>query len=195
MAQSGVPMSGLRAGPVRHRWLGRGLGALRGLIADRRGATALEFGLVAPTFLVAAGAILEFSVMLFTSSVMEGAALDAGRQVRTGLAQKSADPLTAFKNQLCASLYFGVDCDELVFDVRTYADFTSTSVAVTVDEDGKMVDPIFSPGNAGDIVVVRATYRWNFLTPLVGHLVSDVGTNSTLLISTAVFRNEPFGDD
>ena len=50
-----------------------------------------------------------------------------------------------------------------------------------------------SLGGPGDIVVVRAYYRWPFITPLISQAMQQMSDGSMLVVSTATFRNEPYG--
>jgi Flp pilus assembly protein TadG len=166
---------------------------------NRRGAVALEFALLAPIFFVLVMGILETAIMFGASIVVDGAVNDSARSIRTGQAQLSGDPITTFRTRLCDSLVAFVTCNEMTFDVRTFADFNSISLTVSLDENGDPVDEngnvivqTFNPGGAGDIVMVRVVYIWDFITPLIGQLYNPGGTNSVMLVSSTVFRTEPF---
>ena len=65
-----------------------------------------------------------------------------------------------------------------------------------LDEDGNLdtEDFGFDPGGSNDIVVVRAFYEWDLMTPLLSAPLANLSGNRRLLQSTVVFRNEPFGD-
>ena len=165
---------------------------LRQLLTDRKGTPALEFALVAPAFFLLLLGTFEIALMFLSTVVIEGAAIDAARQLRTGQAQVSINPLETFRTKLCDSLFNIVPCGDLVFDVRNFTSFDSIPTQIQLDEDGNLTNTTFLPGDPGDIVLVRVSYRWNFVTPLVGRLISDNETNSFLLLSSAIFRNEPF---
>ena len=47
---------------------------------------------------------------------------------------------------------------------------------------------------ANDIVVVRAFYEWELMTPILSAPLANLSGNRRLLQATVVFRNEPFGD-
>ena len=68
------------------RWLG-------GLLRNRDGSAAVEFGLVVLPFCVMIFAILEVALIFTLDSVLENAAIGTGRLVRTG--QGSAQGMTA----------------------------------------------------------------------------------------------------
>jgi hypothetical protein len=50
----------------------------------------------------------------------------------------------------------------------------------------------YSPGAASDVVVVRAYYRWQVLTPLFQPIFQNVSGGERILVSTMMFRNEPY---
>lgn len=169
-------------------------GALRrgNVLRANDGGTLVEFAFVAPFVILLLVATVEVAVTLFVDATISGAAESAARDIRTGRTQEDDDPLDAFRTKLCDSLFGIVNCAAVVFDVRTFDDFSSVDMSLELDEDGNMVDPQFSPGNSGEITVVRIAYRWQFLTPLVGNILSADGTGGLLLLSTMAFQNEPY---
>lgn len=166
-------------------WLNR-------FIGNERGATAVEYALVGPIFLLLLVGQFELAYMLFTSVIVEGATASAARLVRTGQVQTAADPVTAFQTQLCNRLYGVISCGNLSYDVRTSSTFAGITFGLTFDEDGTPTDAGFSTGTVGDIVVVTVTYRWTFYTPMVYTLFGDSQGSTKRIYSTAVFRNEPY---
>lgn len=187
-----IAVRGLRAGIGSARAFIRS--TMRPLLRDNRGSASVEFALVAPPFLLLMVAILEISAMYFTSSVIEGATKEAARQIRTGRVQTSADPLTAFRSELCDALLNVIDCTKVNFHVQTFSNFSTASLPLEIDEDGEVVDAGFSPGGSGAVTVVRAIYRWSFATPLLDH-VMPAGPAGHLLVSTVAFQNEPYNVD
>lgn len=160
---------------------------------NRRGTAVIEFALIAPIFMYLVAGIIELSTMFFISVLLEGTTQDAAREVRTGQVQEAVDPLATFRARICGGLFDLVDCDAVVFSVQSYPDFASANLTIQLNQDGDPFDTTFAPGGSGGVTVVRVSYRWRFVTPLIGQLLSDNGTNSLLLLSTAAFQNEPFG--
>jgi len=168
-------------------------GWLRRFIIDPSGAAALEFAFAAPVFFLAMFAIFDVSLMFYTSTVIEGAAEDAARQIRTGVAQQATDPLQTFQDRLCAGMLDFIDCTQAQFQVKAFQSFGTVNFTLDTNPDGTpLTTLVFEPGGSGAITVVQVTYRWEFAVPMIGHLFSDNGTNSMLLTSSAVFRNEPY---
>lgn len=60
---------------------------LRRFRENRTGASAVEFALIAPIFLVLLFAIIETALMFFASQVLETMTQDAARMILTGQAQ------------------------------------------------------------------------------------------------------------
>jgi hypothetical protein len=156
---------------------------------SQRGLAAIEFALLAPVFVLLLFGILESSLLLLHGVMIEGAAQEAGRQLRTGTIKKEADPIASFKILLCDKLYRVVDCNELIYDVRSYKDFTSAEIPDLYDAEGKPLPTQFQVGSGGDIIVVRVSKVWNFITPLLSRAY---GAENFKLITTVIFRNEPF---
>jgi Flp pilus assembly protein TadG len=163
----------------------------RRLIANAEGATALELALILPIFLTMVLGVLEIGFVMSTNSVMDGASRDAARQIRTGQAQSSGDAIGTFKNALCNELTGYIACADLVFDVRSFATFSAVNLPAMYDKAGKPTTQ-FTPGGPGQIVAARVSYRYQFIAPLVGQFFSPDGSNSILLMTTVVFKNEPY---
>tara|TARA_Y100001934_G_scaffold217355_1_gene258057 strand:+ start:87 stop:629 length:543 start_codon:yes stop_codon:yes gene_type:complete len=159
-------------------------------LRSKRGSMLVEFAFVAPFVVLLLTATAELAVTLFVEVTIGGAVQSAARDIRTGQIQENQDPLDAFQTKLCDSLFGIVNCASVTFDVRTFDDFDSVEMTIEVDEEGNLSNGQFTPGDAGEITVVRAAYRWNFMTPLVGKVLSADGSGGILLVSTTAFQNE-----
>jgi len=159
------------------------------------GAAAIEFAIVGSAFMLMMLASFEFGYMLFVQSVLDNAARDAARLVRTGQAQNSGNAQSTFSTLLCNDVGYLIGCGSLVYQAQVFNDWTSAQTAIntppTRDVNGNMVSAGFSAGTPGQILVVTVTYNYPFFTPLVGNLLGS-GTNSAFLMSTVVFQNEPY---
>jgi Flp pilus assembly protein TadG len=191
------------------------LGAHRqGLLArlGDSGATGVEFAIVAPPLLLLLLIIVDLGMMLTTQSLLDGAARDAARLIRTGQAQSQANPKSTFQNLLCSDMtpiMSTAACQsDIVFEVQVFPDFGSASFTpCTQDTDSTQPGYCaFNSGTATQIIGVQVTYNRPFLVPWVqaclggGSCWFGVGTtdgtnpgSSTVpLVSTVIFRNEPF---
>lgn len=189
----------------------------------RSGSAMIEFALVAPVFFILLFGILETGLMFYGQFALQNATSAAARLIRTGIAQNT-DYATAakcgsagasggygdgqqwFAGQICCGIS-GIlsDCaDSLHVSVQSYsggfggAGFASTE---TKDANGnptglyQPVSDTYEPGNACDVVLVRATYSWPVMTPVLSFFLVNMANNDHLLVATAAFRNEPFNND
>jgi Flp pilus assembly protein TadG len=170
--------------------------AARRLIRKKDGAAAIEFAIVAAPFLALMMAIIETSLVFFSSQVLETAAADAGRFIMTGQAQNQATKFDAntFADWIIANYGFGFNRSNIYVDVKKYNSFGSIGMSNPVDANGNFnLNPGYDAGGPGDIIVVRVFYTWPTFTHILGFNMSNVNGGMRLLSATSVFRNEPYG--
>ena len=165
---------------------------------DNRGMVAVEFAIIGPLFIWMVVVVLDFGLMLFTQSVMDGAARDAARVIRTGqITGSGAAAQTAFKTVLCNDIGVLIPCASLVFDAQPFSNFTSINATPAVDSHGNMISNGFNAGASGQPMLVRVTYNRPYMSGIGGllsivtHQAGSLPTNQ-LLISVIVFQNEPY---
>jgi len=164
----------------------------------RSGSTAVEFAIVAAPFFLLTIGLAEVSLMGFAQTSLDLGVSEAARQIRTGQAQTNGMSQGDILDQICSEInnFVVLECDgNLFIDVDRFDSF--------VDADNAQADPIqngqfqangfgFTPGAPSDIVVVRAYYRWKILTPMFEPVFQNVSGGERILVSTMMFRNEPF---
>ena len=162
----------------------------------REGSTAVEFALVAMPFFMLMLAIFETTAVYFASSTLENAVNDAARMIRTGQTQVSNMDASQFRQMICDRVAALLRCDSsLVVDVRSFNQFDNVSFPNPLNPDGTLKnDQQFSPGGAGDVVLVRVFYTWHLVTPLIGATLANMSDNRRLVMAASAFRNEPFGN-
>ncbi len=159
---------------------------------SRDGSAALEFAIVAPVFFLLLFGIIETGLIFFASTDLENATNTVARLIRTGQAQgmSAAD----FRTQVCNDIAPLLGCNSnLQVDVESFSQFSGNSFSNPIVNGG--LDPNlnnFSPGNAGDVVLVRTFYKWSIITPLLQPFLANLTGGQHLISSTASFRNEPF---
>ncbi|MDD9899595.1 MAG: pilus assembly protein [Alphaproteobacteria bacterium] len=160
------------------------------------GLVAVEFAMLSIPFLLLIMGTLEVSLYFAAGLVLEGSSNSAARLIRTGQIDASPDPETAFADMLCDQADAILDCTKLQYEVIAMDDGTFSSAAATspvFDPEGNLIGAGFSPGGSEDVVLVRTAYKYEFLMPMVGTLLSgDSGQNWLTLGSTVVIKNEPF---
>lgn len=172
----------------------------RGFIRSRRGATAIEFALLAPLFFAVIFAIFEAGYFFFISSAVDQAAAKAARLIRTGQVQSASNPVSreAFFDEICNVVRHFGDCGErLTVDVSRFNTFSGLAADLSTptcrDADEEAVDALpYETGGERDIVRVRVCYLHKTLSPGLGLDLSKAPDGSRKVISVAIFRNEPF---
>jgi Flp pilus assembly protein TadG len=168
----------------------------KNLRSAESGVVAVEFALLAIPLLLLIIGIVETALFFAAGTILEGASASAARLVRTGQVQGSADPETAFEDRLCDQASALIDCADIQYEVIRVAanNFAGAeSYESEFDEDGNLVAQPFSTGDSNDVVLVRAIYRYEFLTPFLGHLMTgDPGKDWMTHMATVVIKAEPY---
>lgn len=157
---------------------------------------AVEFALIALPFFILLMGMIEVSLYFAAGTVLEGGAAAASRTIRTGQAQTSADPETVFETALCNHVRAMLNCDNIQYEVIHVDEGTfagSENYAPEFDADGNLVPSGFATGNSNDVVMVRTFYRYSFLTPFIGAMMTGgVGDNTMVHMAVSVLRAEPY---
>lgn len=191
-------------------------GALRRLLRrfgrDRSGATAVEFAMVSVPFLGLLFATFQTAFVFLAQEGLDAATAVAARQLMTGQAQVLSGISSAaqFRDLLICSptppaqriLPTFITCPNLIVDVSQATSFAGANVSKSY-----YTNPTtnYNPGGANCIVIVRVVYPMPaYLSILSANKLVSNGTANTsgqtlyqgqmsyILMSTAVFRNEPF---
>jgi Flp pilus assembly protein TadG len=189
------------------------MGMFRRLADNRDGTTAVELAFVGPPFLLLLAAIFELGLTLTAQSLLDGAARDAARLIRTGQVQTQGSPIGTFQTLLCSkmsSIMSVSECDsKVIFEVQVFTSFGSVSFTpctLNANQTGTGTACTFSPGTGGQIIGVQVSYPRPFIIPWVGACLSggscwaglgttngsNAGTGTATLTATVIFQNEPF---
>jgi len=161
------------------------------LWSNNRGATAVEFALVALPLITLIFASLQIAIIFFFDQALQTATQKAARQLMTGSAQAANMTQTQFQAAVCANLPSEFQCPNLMVDVESASSFSTINTApITLTYNANNWN--YSPGNGGDIVIVRALYDWPIVGGPLALGLANQPNGGHLLIATAVFKNEPF---
>ncbi len=183
---------------------------LRNVRLNDQGVTALEFGLGLPLFTFLMMGILEFGMVLFVGTLVEGGLRQASRYGLTGEEQDGTSRMELITQIVSDNTLGFVDLDVADLKVKIYPSFSDIGKGEafvdgnangTYDEgetftdgngNGQHDSDVGSDGagGSGDVVVYSIDYEWNFFTPLASHIVGEGGI-FPLRASIAV-RNEPW---
>ena len=161
---------------------------------DRRGAVAIEFGILVVPFMALIFAIFESCLSFTAQQVMSNATDTVARQVRTGELKNLNE--TSVKALICDRLEILVetDCPELEVDLKQYANFQSVPKTIPFTGNGDVNTSGFgvNPGGASTINQLRVFYRWPVITDFMRAQASSLPDSKTLLYSSTTWRNESF---
>jgi Flp pilus assembly protein TadG len=175
----------------------------------RKGSAAIEFAFVAPVFFVLLLGTFEAGMMFFSQAALQNGVITTGRLVRTGqtscftTANGNCVAMTEsqFKDQICTSAALLLqNCKtNLILDMRAYAGgFGAVSMDNPLSTNADSTKRVFTAtdqfnlGNACDVVIVRAYYKWSVATPLLTWFLVNMAGGYHLLAAATAFRNEPF---
>ncbi len=179
----------------------------RRLRRDQQGATIVEFGFIAPIFLMMLMAIFELGHTMLLQATLHGALQQAGRNtsLESGLAR-----FAAIDDDVEAMIKTSTPDAEVSFDRKNYYTFSDVGQPEDfVDSNGNGVydaDECFTDmnnnqqwdsdvgrdgiGGADDVVSYTVTVEYQRMFPVWGFL----GWNQTgSLSSTTLLRNQPYG--
>jgi Flp pilus assembly protein TadG len=178
------------------------LRASKHFVLCRKGAAAVELALVAAPFLALLVALFETALVFFAGRVLDEVTEEASRYILTGQAQTANMTQAGFQTYLCTSTNTATlvsalfNCNNIMINVQNYSDFDSASTTtptLTFSNNGTVSNSwTYSPGNPGDIVVVQVMYQWPIILGPLGFNLSNLSDGNRLLVSTAVFKNEPY---
>ena len=163
---------------------------------DRRGATAIEFAMLALPFAMLSFAILETTVTFTAQQLLSNAADKISRQIRTGNLTLDNTTAAQFRAMICneISIIVGSDCPELVYDLKHYTNFADVPKSIPMGADGDIDSTGFTydPGGEGTINSLRLFYRWPVMIDFMRSSMSNLPNDKTLLFATVTWQNEPF---
>jgi Flp pilus assembly protein TadG len=166
------------------------------------GATAVEFALVAAPFLALLVAIIQTALVFFAARVLDEVTEEASREILTGQAQQSNMTQSGFASYLCTGSNTSAlvsalfTCNKFMINVQNYSSFSSANTGtptLTFNGNGSVANTwSYSTGNPGDIEVVQVMYQWPIVLGPLGFNLSNLSNGNRLLMSTAVFKVEPY---
>ena len=190
--------------PTARWWRRRRLaGGLRRFVSNRRGTTAVEFGLVVMPFMALLFAVFEIGYVNLQTEMLVNAVGDAGRAMLTGNLQTAGikNSQQFISNYLCQTtgrtLPSNFNCSNLIVDVRPATTFVAGD---TSNDFYKSTTNEFCPGQPGQVVVMRVAYPLPAIFPLnlfssSAGVVTDVPSLSGryhIILGEALFQEENY---
>ncbi|MCE2510632.1 MAG: pilus assembly protein [Alphaproteobacteria bacterium] len=183
----------------------------RGLRRQREGSTTVEFAFAMPILAAALIGLVELSMIMLVTTLMEGGLRQAARFGVTGFVPAGVTREQRILDILAEQTIGLVDIGQAQVTTLIYPDFEDIGEAEPYTDDSPangnydvgedFVDVngngqwdadmgASGAGDAGDIVVYRITYDWDMLT---GLLDAFIGQNGAIQLTASVaVQNEPF---
>lgn len=193
--------------------LARPQSAIARVAACNRGVAALEFAFAIPVVMVAMVGALELSMLMFTTTLMEGGIREASRFGITGNIPTGSSREANIIELIRSNTHGMVDMSTAEISYKIYPSFSdvgqpepfvdSSPANGTYDSGESFTDingngtwdadmGMAGLGGPGDIVLYTVSVDWQMMTPLIGSLMTEDGTMK--LESSVVVRNEPYPD-
>ena len=174
--------------------------SLRRFGLSEQAASAIEFAMVGPVFILIMGVTIESGVMLTTEYVLQSAVTDAARLVRTGQAQTSPLSKAAFKTKICNTANLIMNCTGAVTVYvnsdtnfqnlkNNLPDFLTIGPSVA---GSPVAADCYKTGAPSQPAAVVATYDWYFKVWGMSVFGNIGGGIARRLVGFAIFQNEPF---
>jgi Flp pilus assembly protein TadG len=163
---------------------------------NKRGSVAVEFSMLILPFTLLMFAVIETSVSFAAQQLMSNVTDDLARSMRTGKIKPVSVSPAIMRNSICdgISLLVPSGCPELVYDLRTYADYDQIPLRITYLANGDIDTTGFKTelGTQGAIQGLRVYYRWPIMTDFMRGKLSTLPDGKTLLYSAMYWKNEPY---
>ena len=177
------------------------------LVRDSEGVTAVEFAMIAPVFVLVLMGIVEFSLVMFVTSVMEGATSASGRYGKTGytaagstrqqqiidtVSKRTAGLLNPAQITVTTKVYPSFDSinqEEPYIDTNHNGNHDTDELYTDVNGNGQWDSSgVAGLGNANDVVVYTISYPWVINTPIIAKFLGS----PIIVSSRTVVKNEPY---
>jgi len=179
---------------------------------NESGVTAVEFAFIAPVLFMLMFGIIEFSLYMFATSVLESAVTMSSRLGKTGFDDEDTSGISreAMIHDLVEEKSAGLlDPDNLVITTLVYSSFDNigqpephsdlnsngiieTGEYTDINLNGQYDEDMGAAGLGGpdEVVVYRVQYPWHVTTPMIGRFFSSTG--DVMITTSIVVKNEPW---
>ncbi|MEM6538124.1 MAG: TadE/TadG family type IV pilus assembly protein [Pseudomonadota bacterium] len=172
----------------------------RSFIGNKRGAAAVEFALLGPTFLALIMSLFEVGITIAKIALLDLAVAEAAQFVYVGAVHSGSPTKAEVEQFICNRAQIFPDCvNNLTLELVPINNFTNLppdEVPCTDSNDDEEVAPVvtYSPGAASQVMLMRVCVTTGVITPGlgIGLNLSTTDTNRMQIVSAVAFMNEPF---
>lgn len=186
---------------MRLRWPSRLLTrSFRDFPGNRRGVTAVEFGLISVPFFILLGALIEGAMFMVAQISFDNALDRAARAVFTGTFQQNSNtsnPATRLIQEMCrGATLFNCSTDKIKIEVTAAASSDTPMTCSPYDTATQSIATGFGKKfecpNGDDIVTICAVAAIPRYFPTSKLMLPSLPNNEQMIRSMVVFRAEPY---
>ncbi len=159
------------------------------------GSTAIEYAIVIPVLLLFVMGIVEYSLVMYGSSVLQNAVTIAAREGSTFYAVPGETQLQTIQGILAARVGGLLNPSQLQINVTDYSDWgTALPPVICSNIPGPPPSPPQCVQNFGapkDVVVYSVSYPWHVSTPFLWPLLGADGNGTYEITASSIVQNEP----
>lgn len=166
---------------------------------NTKGATAVEFALIAPVFFSLVFSALELGFLTAKATLLDLAASETSKAIYIGSVNSGSVSVDDLKDQICDRVsILDSDCiNNITVELTPIADFDALPTTDVVCRDSDVViQPVvtFTPGTSNETVFMRICLTTNVYFPGIGFglNMNKTETGKTQIVSSIAFANEPF---
>jgi Flp pilus assembly protein TadG len=179
------------------------LGGISHFFRMRDAASAIEFAMLAPAFVMLVVETLQAGLYFYTSAALDHAAGIAARQVLTGQVSSSGLTANTFRqNVLCPQLPGGMSCSNVITNMQNVPEalapngfyaFVNANQTAVITPAMNNTQTSFCPGIAGNYIYLQIYYAMPVISPIwYAMSTSWNGANVHFVSDAFAFKNEPF---
>jgi len=160
------------------------------LAHHNEGAAIIEYAIVIPILLLLMIGIIEYSLVMYGTSVLDGATEEAARDGSTGYFNTGTGACGGATQTQTG--YINCILQNRVSGLLNPAQLIITAKSFNADGVPYCTVPPCPPediGNPGDIVEYTVVYQWAIITPLLRNFLGNNGVFT--ITSNALVKNEP----
>mgnify|MGYP005839011083 CR=1 FL=1 len=165
--------------------------------SDVRGASAVEFALIAPVVMMLLAGVLELAWMLATDAAQDAAAMRLARDLRVGFVDDVRLTESQARIRVCQVSVL-LPCDALQLSAIARDSLSSADLQPpSLTASGELATTSFTSGRRNQFLIVTVHRAHRFVTPLIGWLLGDRRLSSPFTLprtSRAVILTEPFDE-
>ena len=175
-------------------------------VEDQRGATAVEFALIASMLIFTVLFVMAIGFLVFLNQTLDFATYKASRQIMIGAVQKAGTAQSNFPaTYVCPYLPAALACANVIVNIQSITEAAQPNgyyALVNSSQTALIMPPLnnastqYSLGSQGTYEYLQVVYPITFLPGFITSLMSNGatynGTPAIVITSTAAFRNEQY---